>query len=264
MATDNFIAYASADPDIPEVNTIVLDDLFQALSKGLEDFKEKPSHIFLLVLLYPIIGLVAARVAAGYEMLPLVFPLISGFALVGPLAAIGLYEISRRRQAGLDVSWVHAFNVVHSPSIGAIITLSVLIGLAYFAWLATAMLIYWSIFGMALPESITGFVLEILTTWSGWFLIVVGCGVGFCFALLVLATAAISFPMLLDRQVSAAVAIKTSLRVFTQNPRVMLKWGALVTAGLVLGSIPLFIGLAITMPVLGHATWHLYKRAVKP
>lgn len=263
MATDNTMAYTGADPDVPEVNTISREDLFQVISKGVDDFKEKPSHIFLLVLLYPIIGLVAARVAAGYEMLPIVFPLISGFALVGPLAAIGLYEISRRRQAGLEVTWAHALNVVHSPSIGAIVTLSVFIGLVYFAWLAVAMLIYWSIFGAAIPDSIPGFALEILTTPSGWFLIIVGCSVGFVFALTVLAMVAVSFPMLLDRQVSASVAIKTSIKVFTTNPRTMLTWGFMVTAGLVIGSIPLFVGLAVTMPILGHATWHLYQHAVK-
>ena len=190
MALENSISHSGTDPEAPGVNTIGQDDLIQALTLGFNDFKEKPSHIFLLVLLYPIIGLVAARVAAGYEMVPIVFPLISGFALVGPLAAIGLYEISRRRQAGLDVTWSHALNVVNSPSIGAIITLSVFVGLIYFAWLAAAMLIYWSIFGATIPESLMGFALQILATPSGWFLIIVGCGVGLVFALAVLAAAA--------------------------------------------------------------------------
>jgi len=262
MATDNAIAYTSVDPDIPDVNTIERQDLIQVLHDGYEDFKDKPSHIFLLVLLYPVIGLIAARVAAGYDMLPIVFPLISGFALVGPLAALGLYEISRRRQEGLDVSWADAFNVVRSSSFGAILSLSILIGLIYFAWLAAAMLIYWSIFGAAVPVSLTGFALEVLTTPAGWLLIVVGCSVGFVFALTVLAVAAVSFPMLLDRHVSATTAIKTSLKVFTTNPKTMLTWGFIVAAGLVLGSIPFFVGLAVTMPVLGHATWHLYRKTV--
>ena len=263
MATDNIMTYASADPDVPAVNTITRDDLLEVLSKGVDDFKQKPSHIFLLVLLYPIIGLIAARVAAGYEMLPIVFPLISGFALVGPLAAIGVYEMSRRREAGLDVSWADALNVVRSPSIGAIMMLSALVGLVYFAWLAAAMVIYWSLFGSAVPETIGGFANQILTTPTGWLLIILGCGVGFVFALAVLAMTAVSFPMLLDRQVSAVVAIRTSVRVFKANPKTMLIWGMIVTAGLVLGSVPFFIGLAVTMPILGHATWHLYKKVVQ-
>lgn len=263
MAQQDSIVQATVDPDIPAINKLDRRDLFEVLAKGVDDFKEKPSHIFLLVLIYPIIGIVAARVAAGYDMLPIVFPLISGFALVGPLAAIGLYEVSRLRQQGKTVSWAQVFNVVHSPSLGAILVLSLMIGILYFAWLASAMLIYWAIFGTAAPESLTGFMLEVLTTPSGWLLIIVGCGVGFLFALAVLAMAAVSFPMLLDRQVSAMTAVRTSVKVFTENPKTILTWGLIVAAGLVLGSIPLFVGLAVTMPVLGHATWHLYCKAVQ-
>jgi len=112
------------------------------------------------------------------------------------------------------------------------------------------------------PTSIEDFILQILTTSKGWTLIIVGCGVGFIFAVVVLAISAVSFPMLLDRNVGVMTAIQTSVRVFLANPATMLTWGAIVAGSLVLGSLPLFVGLAVVMPVLGHATWHLYRKAV--
>jgi uncharacterized membrane protein len=104
---------------------------------------------------------------------------------------------------------------------------------------------------------------QVFTTPAGWALIVLGCGVGLLFAVLALSISVVSFPLLLDRKVSVSTAIWTSVQAVAKNPRTMAIWGLIVTAGLVLGSIPLFIGLAIVMPVLGHATWHLYRKTVK-
>jgi len=248
--------------DYPEIRKISLDDLKDALAKGIDDFKAKPSHLVILALIYPLAMLVAANVAAGYIPLPLVFPLLSGFALVGPLAAVGLYELSRRRELGLDISWEHAFTVMRRPSINILI-LSVILGVIYFAWLFTALAIYREIYGEAVPMSLTDFVREAITTRPGWTLIIVGCGVGFLFALAVLAISAVSFPMLLDRHCSTATAIQTSVHAFLANPVTLMLWGLIVASLLVLGAVPLFAGLAIVMPVLGHATWHLYRKVVR-
>jgi uncharacterized membrane protein len=262
MTDDQPVAVPKAVPR-PEIRTIGLHDLNEALVRGLDDFKAKPSHLILLVIIYPLVAFLAFRIAAGYDLLPLVFPLLSGFALVGPLAAIGLYELSRRREAGLDISWEHAFNIVHSPSIVAIVILSCVLGAIYFAWLGAALGIYWLTFGGAAPDSVAGFARAVLTTPAGWALIVVGCGVGFFFALVVLAISAVSFPLLLDRDVSALTAIETSVRAFLANPVTMSVWGIIVAGLLVLGTVPFFVGLAVVMPVLGHATWHLYRRVVE-
>jgi uncharacterized membrane protein len=244
------------------IRVIDLDDLKDALAKGLDDFKAKPSHIIILAVIYPLVGLIAARVAGGYDVLHLVFPMVSGFALIGPLAAIGLYDLSKRREQGLDFSWTHALDIIRSPSIGSIFTLSVVLGVIYLAWLGAAQAIYWLTFGDAVPESIPGFIWQVMTTPAGWTLVIVGCGVGFVFALAVLAISSISFPMLLDRNVGAKVAIQTSVNAFLANPKTMLMWGLIVTAALILGSLPLFVGLAIVMPVIGHGTWHLYRKVV--
>jgi uncharacterized membrane protein len=244
------------------IRNIDSNDLKDVLSKGLEDFKEKPSHVILLVIIYPIIGLILANFTAGEELWQLIFPIMSGFALIGPLAAIALYELSRRRELGLDTSWIHAVNVIHCPSIFAIIKLSIMLGVIYFAWLGTAQLIFLATLGDAQPPSIAAFMWLVVTTSAGWALMFIGCAAGFVFAVIVLATSAVSFPMLLDRDVSMSIAVQTSVKVFLANPKTMFLWGGVVVVFLVAGSLPFFIGLAVAMPVLGHATWHLYRKTV--
>lgn len=254
-AIDDTVAY-------PEVRRISPADLKDVLAKGIDDFKAKPSHLVILALIYPLAMVVAANVAAGYIPLQLIFPLLSGFALLGPLAAVGLYELSRRRELGLEISWEHAFNVMRKPPINLLI-LSVLLGVIYFAWLGAALAIYRQIYGSAVPSSITAFVWEAVTTPAGWTLIIVGCGVGFLFALVVLAISAVSFPMLLDRHASTGMAIRTSVHAFLANPMTMMLWGFIVASLLLLGAVPFLAGLAVVMPVLGHATWHLYRTVVR-
>ena len=244
------------------IQKITAADLVDALAKGVDDFKAKPSHLVILAILYPIAMLVSANIAAGYIPLPLVFPLLSGFALIGPLAAVGLYEISRRREQGLEISWEDAFSVIRRPSLG-LVTLSILLGVIYFAWLGAAFAIYRDIYGNTMPGSITEFIHEVLTTRAGWTLIIAGCSIGFIFALLTLVISAVSFPMLLDQHVSVARAVQTSIHAFLANPTTMMLWGFIVAGLLLIGAVPLFAGLAVVMPVLGHATWHLYRKVVR-
>src|SRR5580658_4314740 len=264
MASSHILLGASLNPARPVVRHIMPADLLQALARGLNDFSAMPSHAVFLCLIYPLLGLWLISLTSGYSMLPLAFPLAAGFALVGPLAAIGLYELSRRREAGLDTTSSHAFEVLRSPSLGAIVVLGVLLMAIFLIWLAVAEAIYVANFGYAAPASIYHFIEDVLTTTPGWRLIVVGTGVGFVFAVVALTIGAISFPLLLDRDVGAAVALLTSIRVVLANPVTMALWGFIVAAMLVIGSIPFFLGLTVVMPVLGHATWHLYRRAVEP
>lgn len=247
---------------LPAVRRIGLADLKDALAKGISDFGAYRTDVIFLCVIYPIVGLVLARAAIRYEMLPLLFPLASGFALLGPVAAVGLYEMSRQRENGVVVSWAQAFHVLRSPSVGAIVALGLVLFAIFCLWLVSAQIIYSLTLGPRPPASIEAFVRDVFTTSAGWTMIGVGIGVGFLFALLVLGIAAISFPMLLDRRVGMDAAMLTSLRALAANPGPMAVWGLIVAAGLVLGSIPLFIGLAFVMPVLGHATWHLYRKLV--
>jgi uncharacterized membrane protein len=264
MALSHILVGASTNPAQLVVRRISLSDLRYALGRGIDDFTAVPSHALFLCVIYPLLGILLIGLTLGNSLLPLAFPIAAGFALIGPLAAIGLYELSRRREAGLDSSSGHALDVLHSPSLGAIIALGVLLMAIFLIWLVVAQALYIAIFGYTPPVSIAQFAHDVLTTTPGWTLIIVGSGIGFLFAALVLSISAISFPLLLDRDVGAAVAVYTSLRVMAANPIPMALWGLIVAALLVIGSIPFFVGLTVVMPVLGHATWHLYRRTVEP
>jgi uncharacterized membrane protein len=248
----------------PDIRRIDFSDLIDALRRGLDDFMAKPSHIMFIVILYPLIGVFLAAWTSGNNALPMLFPLMSGFALIGPFAAIGLYEISRRREAGLDMSWRHALDVRHSPAIPAIAAVGFFLFVVFIAWLLIARAIYLSIYGDVVPASLTTFFSEVLTTAQGWRLIIVGCLVGFIFAALVLCTTVIAFPLLLDRDVGAYEAVATSFRAVAANPVAMAGWGLIVAVLLAVGSLPVFAGLIVVIPVLGHATWHLYRKVVEP
>jgi uncharacterized membrane protein len=248
----------------PVVRKIGTADLVDALRKGLDDFSVMPSHVLFVGLIYPIVGLFFARLALGYDMLPLVFPLVAGFALLGPVAAIGLYELSRRREKGLPTSWAHAFNVLRSRSLPSIAALGALLLAIFVAWLVTAQTIYTVNFGELPPLSVASFVSDVLNTRAGWNMILTGHVIGFFFAAVVFAISAVSFPLLIDRDVGFAAAVATSVRAVLTNPGTMTLWAIIVAALLVIGSIPFLLGLTIVVPVLGHATWHLYRKVVEP
>jgi uncharacterized membrane protein len=264
MAYSHVLLGAETSSTHVTVRHISVKDLGSALRDGLADFNAMPTHAIFLCLVYPIIGLVAARLAFGYSVLPLIYPLATGFALVGPFAALGLYELSRRREMGLDVSVARSFDVLRSSSIGAIVALGFLLLVVFGIWLAVANAIYVATFGYAEPASLIQFTGDVLTTREGWTLIALGNGVGLLFAALVLTIGAVSFPLLVDRDVGAAVALMTSIQVVLKNPVTMAVWGLMVAGLLLIGSLPFFLGLTVVVPVLGHATWHLYRRAVDP
>ena len=149
MAYSHVLLGAAADPAKITVRRIGFADLKDALSKGFDDFAAMPTHAVFLCAIYPVIGLVLARLAFGYSILPLLYPLATGFALVGPIAAIGIYELSRRREAGLDTSALHSLDVVQSSSIGAIVVLAILLSLIFLIWVAFANALYIATFGYA-------------------------------------------------------------------------------------------------------------------
>lgn len=246
----------------PVVRGIGVADIRDALVRGWQDFRATPTQLVFLSIIYPIVGFIAARAAWGGDLMPLLWPLASGFALVGPVGALGIYELSRRREQGFSVTWLNAFGVLRSPSIGAIVLLGVMLLVILLVWLLTARAIYRLTLGADAIASIADFARLLFRTREGWLLIVIGNGVGLLFAALVLTLTVVAFPMLLDRRVGPAMAVRTSVRAVLSNPVPMALWGLVVAALLVLGSLPLFAGLAVVMPVLGHATWHLYRKVV--
>ena len=243
------------------IRKIGLSDLSDALRLGWEDFKAVPSHAIILCVIYPVLGLVLFRMVLGYSVLPLLFPLAAGFTLIGPFAALGLYEL-RRRERGEEAAAWHAMHVLRAPSFGAMLGLGTLLLTLFAIWIAAADAIYVATFGHAPAASIPDFAARVLTTPEGWSLIIVGCGVGFLFAVVALCVSVVSFPLMLDRHANAIDAIRTSLRAVMKNPFAMAAWGLIVAVLLVIGSLPFFAGLAVVLPVLGHATWHLYRKVV--
>jgi len=246
----------------PAVRRIKASDLRDVLVKGLGDLGAYRTDVIFMCLIYPVGGIVLTRLTFGYQMLPLLFPLASGFALVGPVAAVGLYEMSRRREQGIPITWGAAFGAIGSRGFGAILVLGLVLLAIFLLWLLAANEIYQFTLGPEPPVSIAAFARDVFTTSAGWTMIVVGVGVGFLFALLVLAISVVSFPLLLDRDVGLDAAVWTSIRAVATNPGPMALWGLIVAGGLVIGSIPAFLGLILVMPVLGHATWHLYRKVV--
>jgi uncharacterized membrane protein len=262
MSNEKAIIDTGASMAQSAVGQIDITDLRDALARGFADFRLQPTHLIFLFVIYPLVGLFLARLTFGYDNLPILFPLVSGFALIGPLAATGLYELSRRREQGLDCSWWHAFDVLRSPSLPSLVGLGFILAAIFVAWLIAAQVIYTLTFGSWVPSSIGEFVSTVFTTSLGWVLITVGCSVGFVFAAVVMAISVVSLPMLLDRDVGAVAAIQTSIHVVRTNPKTMAVWGSIVAGSMVIGCLPFFIGLAVVLPVLGHSTWHLYRKVV--
>lgn len=263
------MGYVQAIGDVqagePGVRRIGAADLGHALRQGWNDFRASPTQLIWLCVIYPVVGLVAAKAAFGYNVLPLLFPLASGFALVGPIAAIGVYELSRRREQGLQPSWLDAFSVLRTHRIGAIVTVTLLILAIFGLWMFAAAAIYSATIGGgpdAPPPQMGQFLHDVFHTRAGWTMIALGNFVGLLFACVVLALTVVSLPMLVDDKADATVALRTSIRAVQANPATMALWGLIVAALLAAGSALFFAGLAVAIPVLGHATWHLYRRVV--
>jgi uncharacterized membrane protein len=248
----------------PAIHKISSADVWQSLREGFSDFKAYRSDVLFLCVIYAVAGAVMARVAFGSDLLPLLFPLASGFAIVGPLAAVGLYEMSRRREQGAEVGWANAFDVLKAPAIGGIAALGAILIAVFLVWLLAAWVIFEATLGQTLPPAPTpaAFAQAVLFTAPGQAMIVMGMSVGFLFALLAMMVSVVSFPLLLDRDTGLDTAIATSFRAVMANPGPMALWGLVVATALLAGTALAFVGLMVAVPVLGHATWHLYRKLI--
>lgn len=262
MPTIQDTAPIAAAGELPEIRRIGATDISWALAEGWKDFRAKRGDLLFIGLLYPLICVFAIVVTFNDPLLPLFFPLVAGLSIAGPAAASGFYELARRREEGRDASWWHFLDPLNGRSRTPLAVLTAGLAVLFIAWLATAYAIYGMTFGLNAPLDMSAFLARVFTTQEGWMLIVLGNLAGALFAIATLVFALVSFPMVVDKPVDAGIAVRTSIAAVTKNPREAFAWGLRVAGLLLLGLLPLALGLAVVLPWLGYATWHLYTRLV--
>jgi uncharacterized membrane protein len=262
MASKSIAAEAARSKQIP-VRTITNDDLRFALRQGFEDFRTFRGDIILAGLVYTLIGIAAVVMTTSSPLMPFFLPVVAGVGLLGPIAAVGLYELAHPREEGdKDLHWYNIHDVRKRSTVDDMGMVAGLLLAIFFLWLLAAGILYAVLFGWTAPATIPQFLGMVFGTPRGWALIVAGLVVGAIFGWIVLGLSVASLPMLVDCDVSAPQAVSASWRAAHANKGEMVRWGLIVLGLLVLGSIPLFVGLAFVLPWLGYSTWHLYTRLI--
>jgi uncharacterized membrane protein len=217
--------------------------------------------VLFAALLYPLIGIVVAALTLDSRLMPLFFPLVAGLSILGPIVSSGFYELARRREEGRDARWTHFLDPVRERRRG-IVELTLWLFVLFLVWLGVAWLVYDLTLGRLAPPDLAAFARDLFTTREGWTMIVAGNLAGGILAAIALATTLVAAPMVVDKAVEADSAVAVSVRATWANLGPIVRWGLIVATLLVLGSIPVYIGLAVVLPVLGYATWHLYTRLI--
>ncbi|EJW13733.1 hypothetical protein A33M_0063 [Rhodovulum sp. PH10] len=246
----------------PRVRSVSVRDIVEALAAGLRDFQSAPLYGLAFGAVYAGGGLliVLSALAAGVGYLA--YPLAAGFALIGPFVAVGLYEVSRRREVGDPLRWRLVLGTVleqRNRELGwmAFVTLFVFV-----VWMYQVRLLIVLMLGLRSFTSLQEFLVVVTTTPEGWLFLLIGHVVGAALALVLYALTVVSFPLLLDREVDFITAMITSVRAVVASPKPMIGWAAVIVLLLVVACLPGFLGLLLVLPILGHATWHLYRRIV--
>lgn len=259
-------AKSSAPPQsaLPEVNQVRAEDIKAALRAGFADFRARPVMSGFFGLFYAIVGILFLWCLVWLGKIWMLVPAGVAFPLVAPFAAAGLYEMSRRRQVGEDFGWREILTVMANQrkrEMGwmAFVTLFVL--WIWFYQFRTVLVI---VLQNASFSDLAGFAHVVFYTAEGWTFLAIGTCVGALLSAVLFSVTVVAMPMLLDREMDFITAMITSVRVVRENPVVMLGWAAIISVTMVLSLVPAFLGLVVTLPILGHTTWHLYQRAVVP
>jgi uncharacterized membrane protein len=239
-----------------EIRTMTLGDIKQALAAGVDDLKHSRTDALIIGAIFPLAGVIFAAAWVVQGILPFIFPLLAGFALLGPLSTLWFATLSRQRELGEE----SISGIFSEPRLTSIQRLAGTAIMIFFTWNLTAAIIYLLTLGSSNEAADAPFYIRVFTTQAGWELIIIGCAVGAAFALITLAISVISFPVVIDRPVSAYQAVSISVQAMVRNPVFVLGWGVVVVAGLIFGAVTCLLGMVFVLPVLGHATWHVYRR----
>jgi uncharacterized membrane protein len=243
------------------INAIGVSDVLFSLRDGLRDFQKAPVYGLFFGLAYAAFGWLLVYLMVGLDFGSYVYPMVTGFALVAPFAGAAFYEISRRLQTGEPLSWGAVFGCIFGKGGKAVGTMAIVTTFAYIIWLDIAAALYVMFFSMK-PLRFEALLEAIITTPKGMVFFVVGNAIGAVLALIVFSIMVVSLPMVFDREVDFVTAMITSVKSVLANPKPMLLWCVIIGVLLGLSLVSLFVGLIVTLPILGHATWHLYRRVV--
>lgn len=250
-------------PD-PVVRSISFSDIADAFAAGLRDLRAAPLYGLTFGLLYAVGGILTLLTASALNMPYFTYPLASGFVLIGPLVAIGLYEVSRMRERGEQISWNGILAAIRQQAGKEIGWMCFVVLFITTMWLYQVRLLLALFLRNETMTTMAEFFTVVTTTPQGWLFLGVGHVIGAVLSTILFSLTVVSFPILLDRNIDFITAMITSVRAVVRNPVPMLCWAAAIVAILVVSSLPMFMGLIVTLPVLGHTTWHLYRKLVAP
>lgn len=254
-------AQINAGPFKPAVKKLQYNDITKAMRSGLRDFSKAPQYGIVFGLAYAAFGWVLLYLLNTLDINYYVYPMATGFALLAPFVASGLYEVSHKLAEGEKLSWGGVISSTKSAGGKDLSWMAVVTTFAYIIWLDIAVALYVIFFGMK-PLAFTELVTAVMTTPSGFLFFVIGNVAGAVLALIVFSITVVSLPLLFDKHVDFVTAMITSVKVVLENPKPMLLWCAIIGVLFTICILSLFVALIVVLPILGHSTWHLYTRAV--
>lgn len=250
-------------PD-PVVMVIEVEDIVDALAEGLRDFRRAPQYGLFFGAIYALGGLFIILTASALHMSYLSYPLAAGFALVGPFIACGLYEVSRRIESNQPLSWSDVLGVIWAQRGKEIAWMAFVVLFVMIMWMYQVRLLLALFLGFQSFATFGEFVETVISTPEGLMFLAIGHVVGALLSVVLFSLTVISFPLLMDQDRDFITAMITSVRAVVASPVPMIGWALVVTVTLIISMVPAFIGLIITLPVLGHTTWHIYRSCVLP
>lgn len=252
----------SRRPDPTRVNKITFNEIVDALGLGMRDFRRAPVYGLFFGGVYALGGIIVLLSASALNMSYLSYPLAVGFGLIGPFIAVGLYEVSRRLETGQRLDWPGVLGVIWEQRRRELAWMAFVVLFVQIMWMYQVRLLLALFLGFQSFASFPAFLEVVVTTPEGLMFLLIGNVIGAALSVVLFSLTVVSFPMLLDREVDFITAMITSVRSVVTSPVPMIGWALIVTVTLLISMLPFFVGLVVTLPILGHATWHLYRRLV--